>query len=518
MEKLKTKGSQKLHQILEEQGFLIYPIKGISMLPLLVEGEDTVKVVPLNKGEVLNVFDCALYHNLSDSYTLHRVIGVHDKYYDIVGDNNNNLEHVKKSEVIGKMVGYFKKKRYVDCESSEYQEYVNIIRYSDYKTRKKIYPALRLEWKFLYALIKLALNVDSEKAIEFINENKNEVNYKYLLNLAKRHTIVATVGTFIDKDSCPKDIYDEFQMGYNANLRKSLLFQNERKKIIQDFEKDNIDYCYLKGIVINDLYPKIGMREFADNDILMRKDDWEKVKNIFVKYQYEVVALHGVHDSYHKTPFYNFEMHRKLFDEDFKFSKYFNTVWSRLIKVSDNEYKMKDEDFYCYFLAHFYKHYERGGAGIRSFIDKYLIDKYICNKDNFDRDYVNKILKAEKLDKFEAKVNEILKPIFYDNCDYNDYDYMNVLYMMESGTYGILRHSVNNAIDRNGGSKIKYIFNRIFIPYRKMKNIYPVLRYLPFLLPIFWIIRLMKVVFKKTARDNFKGEVRALKEYDGNNL
>ena len=156
-----SKKTYELEEVLNKQGFLIYPIKGISMLPLLIQGEDTVKIVPLKKDEVLKCYDCALYHNDSGSFTLHRIVKVHKRYYEIIGDNCNNIERVSKRDCVGKMVGYFKKKRWVSCDSEEYINYINknIINVN-YKTREKIYPDIRLEWKFLFALIRLSIGVN----------------------------------------------------------------------------------------------------------------------------------------------------------------------------------------------------------------------------------------------------------------------------------------------------------------------------------------------------------------------
>ena len=409
------------------------------------------------------------------------------------------------------MVGYFKKKRWVSCDSEEYINYINknIINVN-YKTREKIYPDIRLEWKFLFALIRLSIGVNVNNAIKIVDSNKENINYKYLYELAKRHSIVSLIAPLIDKNSCQSEIYDLFQSGYNANVRKTILFDNERNKIIHDFESQNINYCFLKGIIINSFYPKIGLREFGDNDILIRKDDWKKVRDIFKNYGYDMHIARDVHDSYYKKPFFNFEMHRALFDDEYKFSKYFNSIWSRLIQKKDNEYVMTSEDFYCYFLAHFFKHYESGGSGIRSFVDMYLIKEKVCSVKGFNVEYVNKVLKEEKIEEFEKEANNLVKQIFEVD---DNYDYLSVLYIIESGTYGILKHDVENSLNKQGGSKFKYVFSRVFLPYRQMAKQYKILKPLPFLLPLFWVIRTFRVVFSSSTRTKFKGEVRALKEY-----
>ena len=77
-------------------------------------------------------------------------------------------------------------------------------------------------------------------------------------------------------------------------------------------------YMPLKGTLLKDLYPKTGMREMADNDILFDASRCGDVKRIMESLGFEIKAYGtGPHDSYLKPPVSNFEMHRKLFDDSF---------------------------------------------------------------------------------------------------------------------------------------------------------------------------------------------------------
>ncbi len=514
--KNKKSNIKKLDTILKEQGFIIYPIRGISMLPLLEGKIDTVKIESVKEN--LKKYDVALYYNNSNSYTLHRIIDVskNNKYYYIVGDNCNNLEKVPKNKVIGKMVGYFKKKRWVSIEDSEYKEYLNqYIINIDYKKRETIYPKIPNEWKVIFALIKASVD-DIDVDYSNINMDIKDIDWEYILKLSKRHNISSLIGYKLDKERVPSEIYNEFIDLSNVNLKKTILFNSERAKISKILEENGIEYIYLKGIITNELYPKMGLREFADNDILVREKntkslELKKLNKAMISNGYSAESLHGVHDSYHKAPCYNFEFHRKLFDKGFKFSKYFNNLWDKAYKDEHNQYMyhMSNEDLYAYNLAHFYKHYKHGGAGIRSFVDMYLLDKYIVKGNDFDIKKKNEIITNNGLLDFEIEIFDLINKMFIDTKNLN---YKDILYIMESGTYGLRSHDIKNALNDLKGNKVKYILGRIFIPYRTMKSMYHILKYLPFLLPIFWIVRLFRIVFRKETRNNVKLEMSVLKE------
>ena len=51
-------------------------------------------------------------------------------------------------------------------------------------------------------------------------------------------------------------------------IRKVLLLDAERRKIFNFMDKNGIWYMPLKGVILKEYYPSIGMRQISDNDIL----------------------------------------------------------------------------------------------------------------------------------------------------------------------------------------------------------------------------------------------------------
>ena len=80
----------------------------------------------------------------------------------------------------------------------------------------------------------------------------------------------------------------------------------------------------------------------------------------------------------------------------------FTVQW--LKKISDYEYRLSDEDFYVFLIAHIAKHYRFGGTGIRSLLDLYVYEKSLTD---LDFKYIEGELEKIGLLVFYKKINAI---------------------------------------------------------------------------------------------------------------
>lgn len=107
---------EQLGPLLEEQlahGFARLPVTGSSMLPMLREGRDMVRLVradgPLDRGEVL------LYRRESGQYVLHRLIRMEDEKTCLCcGDNQWEKELVPLERVIARAESFSRRGSWVD--------------------------------------------------------------------------------------------------------------------------------------------------------------------------------------------------------------------------------------------------------------------------------------------------------------------------------------------------------------------------------------------------------------------
>lgn len=92
---------ESIRLVLESGGeFRLYP-KGTSMLPLIVQGRDSVSLV---KSESYKAGDIAFYLRCDGHYVLHRIIREENGSFTMCGDNQRVLEQgIEPSQIIGKV-------------------------------------------------------------------------------------------------------------------------------------------------------------------------------------------------------------------------------------------------------------------------------------------------------------------------------------------------------------------------------------------------------------------------------
>ena len=298
------------------------------------------------------------------------------------------------------------------------------------------------------------------------------------------------------------------------SIRKTALFDKEKKAVLEKMEENGIWYMPLKGALVKDLYPKYGMREFSDHDILFEPARRDDVREIMLGLGFtEGKEKDGKHDHYYKNPVLNFEMHWLLFEAAFDraIAEYYSNVKEWLIKDPDNLFgwHFTPEDFYVFILAHAYKHYSISGTGLRSLLDVYVILK----KTSPDMKKVTGELEKLGVSEFESHFRSLSLDLF-NGKELTEDELEMLVYIVSSGTYGTVQHSVGNKISKAGGGKSgkwRYIFNRIFPTMEQIEN-YNTFFYrhkilLPFLLPF----RLLRGVFKRRAR--LTAELKALKKF-----
>ncbi|MBO7573335.1 MAG: nucleotidyltransferase family protein [Bacilli bacterium] len=327
----------------------------------------------------------------------------------------------------------------------------------------------------------------------------DDSNISFYVGLSKHHSLMAIFYKALKstKADISEDNLKKLEEYYLSNVRKSALFAKERKDIYKFLNDNQIDFLPLKGIVIKDFYLDPDTREFADNDILFTASKDKLVKEFFVKKGYKVETFRrGNHDVYQKKPFFNFEMHRDLFaerEDGRAFSTYFKDYLKNSSIKDGYEHYLNKEDFYIYFLAHAFKHFDNSGCGIRTLIDFYL---YLKNNE-LDFDYINKELEMIGLLDFSNKLSSLSIKVF-DEEELDEEEIEMLLFIASSGTYGTLANSVAKGVKEKG--RFRYLMRRIFPPMSFYKTAYPRLYKTKVLIPVAWFMRLFRIIFKNPKR------------------
>ena len=308
-------------------------------------------------------------------------------------------------------------------------------------------------------------------------------------------------------------------------VRKAVMLGMDRENVLRELESAGIWYMLLKGSVLMDYYPAVGMREAADCDILIDGSRAYDVKAIMQGLGFKVEEFGEFHnDEYLKPPLSNFEMHRVLFSDtrEAKLCEYYADTKSRLLKDEGNNYgwHFSNEDFYVYMTAHEYKHYRLGGTGLRSLVDVYVFLKRFS--ESLDWGYLAGELDTAGLSDFERENRGLAVKLFDGDRLTNGDTLTNgntqplthgerqlLEYIINSGTYGNADNFVRNRmLHSHSQTKTQYILSRIFLPMSEIRDQYPFFYRHKSLIPILIIRRLVRALTKK--KHSTLQEIRAI--------
>ena len=373
----------------------------------------------------------------------------------------------------------------------------------------------------LLYLMRCALQNEKPQAIEGLD-------YNALYKLSAYHSVAAMTamalesGGLLTEEYASNDCIQKWKDAKIKSIRKTILLDAEREQIFQHFEQEGIWYLPLKGVILKDMYPKMGMRQMADNDILFDAAYQDEVKAYMESRGYSADRFDiSHHDEYRKPPVYNFELHTALFeDSSIKDSdEHYQNVNVERVKDEGNGfgYHFSDDDFYLFFLAHGYKHYINGGTGIRFLSDIYVFLRK--KKDLLDWDRIANELQALEMSEFEAATRELAEKLFGTG----DYDLAGeegklLQYLMDSGTYGSFKNRINKKLENlqeedgpvTRWTKVRYLWRRLFPDREFMEGYAPFCKRHRWSLPFFWIYRIIKgAAFK---RKDIQREMQVIKK------
>lgn len=318
-----------------------------------------------------------------------------------------------------------------------------------------------------------------------------------LYSLAKQHGLSAAVAFALEGAGISERRFEQARL---KAKRKLGLFDIERVKVYQRLNEAGIRFLPLKGIVMKDYYPRYGMREMSDNDILCDSSRMAEVREIMESLGY-TCEHYGKwnHDTYQKPPTLVFEMHHSLFvqGEMPAFDRYYAGVFDRLIHRDGCEYAFSDEDFYLYLLAHGYKHFSHNGTGLRFLLDIYV---YLQTHPGMDSDRIARELEKLGLTEFEQRSRELAVKLFgFGELDDRDREWLT--HFMDSSLYGSVRQGEYNMLTRQlkgrdtKSAKRKYLFDRVFLRGEALKKEYPFFARHRCLLPFLYLYRPFKGLF-----------------------
>lgn len=358
-------------------------------------------------------------------------------------------------------------------------------------------------------------------------ERIETMDLKALYEAARKHSLTAMVYMALE-DTGVFGAADQAWMRQwrdekDKAIRKNILFDTERNQLLALMEKAGIWYMPLRGSVLKDDYPKYGMRQMSDNDILYDASYAKELQMIMKSRGYKVDNYGNWYpDVYKKPPVYNFEMHKDLSLVNECHENYYKNVKSRLLPDEGKKYgyHFSDEDFYIYMTAHAYKHFCISGTGMRTLVDTYV---FLQKKGTLDWEYIRHELDKLEMSDFERKCRVLSGKIFTEDLLENpklltEKEKRELCDFLHAGTYGTMEQFTRNKLREFHPNeetitfwvKVRYCLSRLF-PGRKWCKLYcPFFDRHPYLLPVFWGYRLVWAVFSQ--RDRVKAEIGAVRK------
>ena len=341
-----------------------------------------------------------------------------------------------------------------------------------------------------------------------------DVDFEELDRLSRFHSVTAMVSWALDKGGylteqyMSKEMIQKWASARINAMRKNIMFDAEREQILRYMEAHGIWYMPLKGVILKEMYPDVGMREMCDNDILFDSTYRKQMRDYMVGRGYDAKEFQKhIADEYLKKPIYNFELHTKLFNENLygHWAEYYENVKEILCKDDENQYgyHLSKEDFYIYMNVHACKHYESCGTGIRTFLDTFVYLKKEKNRMNWE--YIDSKLEVLQVKKYEEFAKEFAARLFdekkcFADLKTNEDDMLDDFqYILHAGTYGTMHNKIKRELgvqnEEQGKisklSKMKFGLRRLFPGLDYMKNFYPFLYKHRVLIPFFWMYRLL---------------------------
>ena len=289
----------------------------------------------------------------------------------------------------------------------------------------------------------------------------------------------------------------------DANVAKNLVQVSERDKLICLLTEDGIDVLPLKGSVLIDMYPSPSWRQMADLDMLIRADQNHNVRAHMERLGYTTKIFDsGKDDCYDLPPFLHVEMHRELVPSGSPIpglSDYYVDPWRRAVPDTDHLYHFSWDDYYLFLLAHFYRHFQVGGSGIRNVMD---IHVFLQNhKQDLHEEYLAAELEKLYMTDFRTDMEARAERWFgtYEQTLVNrhreDIDYL----LFSSGAYGLVSYSMDFALNRQAKEHrnklttgLSYLQKIVFPNYDYMMLSYPWMTGAPRAsLPLLWVYRIV---------------------------
>lgn len=352
------------------------------------------------------------------------------------------------------------------------------------------------------------------------------VNWDKMLTIAQLHKVEGIIYSSLNK----KDLISQIDCEELKKLQISVFHTGTKQlrniynisKIFNRFNNEEIPVIVLKGLVVRNFYPHPEQRDMNDADILVHKEDLEKVKCILLDMGYSHLENHEAshHIVFYHSTFPIIEVHWHIIKRDgfsSDLDKFEEDIWNNSIKVNVGDTEVRSlcyEDLALHLCMHMASHLAANGFGLRQLCDLVLL---VENK-GYEISWTSFLEKSKKygFEKFNIIIFLLCNRLFHMkipneliNIKLSEEKYINLLIdeILVGGVYGKkdVLNSFGNQIAFNYECKdnnatlgaikryIRFMFPRV----EYMSDKYNYAKIYKILIPIAWFHHLIAGLFRK---------------------
>ena len=331
--------------------------------------------------------------------------------------------------------------------------------------------------------------------------------------LAKKHDLAHIVSSFVYRNhvEVEPELLSKLEREEALSVYRYEQMKYSFSEICATLEEASIDYIPLKGAVIRPYYPKERMRTSCDIDILIHEDNLSLAIERLEKKGYKV-EKRGYHDiSLYSPNKIHLELHFNILENRESLDSVLKDAWQYAEQIDTHRYGFRTEFFVFQMYAHMAYHFLAGGCGMRSLMDIWVME----NRMNAHFSDAEELLKKAGIYTFASEMSRIAAVCFAENND-DSFTELVLKYIYNGGVYGSYENSIA-VFKTKKGSSFSYFLKRLFMPYKTMKELFPVLKKAPILLPIFWVVRWVRAIFSGRYK-SFAGEISSSKKVSDANV
>ena len=397
----------------------------------------------------------------------------------------------------------------------------------------------------------LSLLKSSLKNEKYDGEKIDFEDLVYIYKMSEIHHVVPMIYNAAYNEDFFKECDANFQAMFKSSAFRYIFSQIQRTnhflEVYKKLSEKNIKILVFKGIIFRNMYNNPDDRISSDEDILIKKEDYEKVKEFFLSEGFEFIDKGEECAYFSKSTGLCIEVSTSLFSHESKayghLNKLFEDVFEKSIKINIDKIDiltLSHEQHLIYIVFHNMKHFLTGGFGIRQVADfsKYIetYGEYI----NWEKFWLD--LKDLNYDTFALNLIEIsLKYLGFndDKITYPDnitsFDelknsqkyYINseslINDILDAGVFGAStmdrKHTALMTLDAVEDKKKSNRLKAVFPNVNYLKDNYTYLQKYPILLPVAWGQRILSYL-KKNKTSSYintmelgKQRIELCKEY-----